>query len=99
MILENDFMGKQKAKSRKKIRSNTPSAHLPRQAIEDLTEKIINAVDVQEKVRWSWGIMHECQVVQSLPALRKHIEGCENCRDFFIARKALAELIIQAGRI
>jgi len=72
--------------------------HLQAELVSDLVEKIVGAVDVQEKVRWSWGVMKECETLESSRATKKHIEKCESCRDFLSSRKSLAELVIQGGR-
>jgi hypothetical protein len=90
---------KKKVAVSKQLREKIPAAHIQCDSINDLTEKIVQAVDIEEKVRWSWGLMSECRVLESSSATNKHMAKCKSCRDFLNARKSLAELIIKAGRI
>ena len=87
-----------KVKSRKKAKPKVSSAHLQHELVDDLVEKIVNAPDIEEKLRWSWGLIKEREVLNSSRATKKHIEKCKNCRDFLNSRKSLAELVIQGGR-
>ena len=82
----------------KKKMNKAASKHLQYELISDLVEKIVNTADVREKVRWSWGVMKECEIVNFSKATKKHIEKCKSCQDFLNSRKALAELVIQRGR-
>jgi hypothetical protein len=91
-------MRKQKVELKRKTKKIVPSAHLSSAMIDDLVIKIVNAVDIEEKIKWSWGIMQEYQVLISSPIAKKHMEKCKSCHEFLIARKCLAELVIQAGR-
>jgi hypothetical protein len=92
-------MRKQKVEPKKKIKKKASSAHLSPEVIDDLIIKIVNTVDVQEKVKWSWGVMQECHVLTSSHSAKKHLEKCKSCQEFLTARKCLAELVIQAGRM
>jgi len=86
-------------KTRKKVEKTAPSSHLQPEAINDLIEKIVNEVNIEEKIKWSWVVMKECEILESLKAAKKHVEKCKNCKDFLDSRKLLAKLVIQGGRV
>ena len=86
-------------KTRKKVEKTAPSSHLQPEAINDLIEKIVNEVNIEEKIKWSWVVMKECEILESLKAAKKHVTKCKNCKDFLDSRKLLAKLVIQGGRV
>jgi hypothetical protein len=82
-----------------KTEKTTPSPHIPYEAINTLIGKIISEVNIEDKVRWAWGIMSEYRVMTSSSLVSKHIAKCKECQDFLNARKSLAELVIRAARV
>jgi len=89
---------KTKATAEKKIKTKISPDHIQTHIIDDLIQKIVSAVDLDEKVRWSWGLITECRALESSPAINKHIAKCKICHEFLNARKSLSELIIRAAR-
>jgi hypothetical protein len=87
-----------KTKSKKKANPGIREAHLHYELVNDLVEKTVCTTDVEEKIRWSWGVMKECEVLESSKSAKKHIEKCKSCEEFLNSRKLLAKLIIQGGR-
>ncbi len=67
--------------------------------VNDLAEKVVCTTDVEEKIRWSWGVMKECEVLEVSKDAKKHVEKCKSCEEFLKSRKLLAKLIIQGGRV
>ena len=92
---------KKQIKTKKRITSKYKrvAEHIHTQTINELIEKIVNAAETDEKVKWSWGLMTECRVLEDSPVISKHIEKCKSCQDFIYSRKSLAELIIKGGRL
>jgi hypothetical protein len=86
-------------KPKKKVKKTVPSSHLLSEVINGLIEKIINEVVIEEKIRWSWGVMKECEILESAKIAKKHVAKCKNCKDFLDSRKLLAKLVIQEGRV
>lgn len=86
-------------KPKKKVKKTVPPSHLLPEAINGLIEKIVNEVDVEEKIKWSWGVMKECEILESLKVAKKHVAKCKSCKDFLDSRKLLAKLVIQGGRV
>ena len=86
-------------KLKKKVKKTLPSSHLLSEAINGLIEKIINEVDIEEKIKWSWGVMKECEILESSKVTIKHVAKCKSCKDFLDSRKLLAKLVIQGGRV
>jgi len=86
-------------KAKKKVKKGTSSSHLQFELISDLIEKAVNEVDIEEKIKWSWGVMKECEILESSKVAKKHVEKCESCKDFLNSRKLLAKLVIQGGRM
>jgi hypothetical protein len=73
--------------------------HLRRDSIEDLVRKIVEALSVDEKITWSWGVITECQYLTATATAQSHLEECPHCHAFLRSRKSLAEQIIKAGRV
>jgi len=92
--------GKTKALQAKKAVTKTKisTVHIQTHIIDELIQKIVGAVDLDEKVRWSWGLVNECRSFENSPSVNKHLIKCKSCHDFLNSRKSLAELIIRAGR-
>lgn len=86
-------------KPKKKVKKTVPSSHLQPEAINGLIEKIINEVDIEEKIKWSWGVMKECEILESSKVAKKHVAKCKSCKNFLDARKLLAKVVIQGGRV
>jgi hypothetical protein len=89
---------KTKVIAERKTKTKISSDHIQTHIIDDLIQKIVSAVDLDEKVRWSWGLMSECRVLENSSSINKHILKCKSCQDFLNARKSLAELVIRAAR-
>ncbi|MFZ2148486.1 MAG: hypothetical protein WAV28_14825 [Sedimentisphaerales bacterium] len=87
-----------KVKAKKKAKPKIFSSHLHLELIDDLVGKIASEAEVKEKLRWSWGLMKECEILVSSEAAKKHIAKCKSCRDFLNSRRLLAELVILGGR-
>ena len=98
-VLAKKSATKREATGQEKPKTTIPIDHVQTHAADELIQKIVCAVDIDEKVRWSWGLMAECRALESSPATNKHIAKCKSCQDFLNARKSLAELIVKAGRI
>jgi hypothetical protein len=87
-----------KVKPERKTKSKISTAHLQHRLIDNLLEKIASETDVEEKIRWSWGLMKECEFLSFSEAAQKHITKCKTCRELLDSRKLLAKLVIQRGR-
>jgi len=87
-----------KVKTRKNANPKVAPSHIQYEFLNDLVEKVVCAIDLGEKIKWSWGVIKECDILSSSGAAKRHIEKCKNCRDFLSSRKLLAALIIQGGR-
>ncbi len=88
-----------KVKPKKKAKPKVSSSHLQYDLVSNLIEKVVCTTDVGEKIRWSWGVMKECEVLESSKTTKKHLKKCKTCRDFLDSRKTLAEPVIQGGRM
>jgi len=88
-----------KVKAKKKAKPKIFSSHLQLELIDDLVGKIVSEAEVEEKLRWSWGLMKECEILGSSETAKKHITKCKACRDLLDSRKLLAKLVIQGGRV
>jgi len=67
--------------------------------INGLIERIINEVNIEEKIKWSWGVMKEREILESSKATIKHAAKCNRCKEFLDSRKLLAKLVIQGGKV
>ena len=97
-VLSKKLVTKTMVTDKKKTKTKISSDHIQTHIIDDLIQKIVTAIDLDEKVRWSWGLMSECRVLENSPSVNKHLVKCKSCHDFLNARKSLAELIIRAAR-
>jgi hypothetical protein len=88
-----------KVKPKKKTKPKTSPSHLQYESVSNLVEKVVCATDIEEKIKWSWGVMKECEILESSKVTKKHVEKCESCKDFLNSRKLLAKLVIQGGRM
>jgi hypothetical protein len=88
-----------KTKSKKRVSPKILGAHLQYELINDLVEKVVCTTDVEEKIRWSWGVMKECEILEASKGAKKHLEKCKSCEEFLNSRKLLAKLVIQGGRV
>jgi len=86
-------------KAKKKVKKGTSSSHLQFELISDLIEKTVNEVDIEGKIKWSWGVMKECEILESSNVAKKHVDKCQTCKDFLNSRMLLAKLVIQGGRM
>lgn len=64
--------------------------------LEDITEKINMAKEVQEKARFAEELQKEVDVLLSCPDYDKEKLGCESCHFIASLRKKTADLIIKA---
>jgi len=92
-------VAKRKVAIEEKIKTKISADHIQCDLIDDLIERIVNTIDLDEKVRWSWDLMSECRALENSPAINKHMVKCKSCENFLRARKSLAELIIKGARV
>jgi len=88
-----------KVKTKKKTKPKISSSHLQHELVDDLVEKIVNATDIEEKTRWSWGVIKEYESLELSKIAKKHVDKCQTCKNFLNSRMLLARLVIQGGRM
>ena len=69
-----------------------------KEEINGFSTELMEALDTQSKVKWSWGIIHNANIVLKCPKFKKRDTTCRKCRDFAESRKNLADLVIVGSR-
>ena len=82
-----------------KSKISCPTFQKQESVIKDITDKINQAKEVQEKARFADELQREVEVLLSCPDYDVKSLDCKNCRFIANLRKKTADLIIKAKKL